>query len=771
MRNSYLESYYNLIPKIQQDRLLEILKKQSDEAGETPDDETLKTQLERLIAELDKPLGNPLIHYRKAEKYSKISSKDYNNTMEEAYVDLGALFKQNNTINRTIKKHKLLNDAVLRDVRAALRKVENDVTVYKVVKENKTGITDAKFNTFYKDDNQSQADIYKGWTDTDTNAIKLPAGMDHSALSINGLAMATIELQHYGGGIRGTIESEDHRKEKAIDESKQTFWAEVILTDEPIRQHYDGSTHFGTVCEVIITLFRAELVNHIKFTPFTNYPSTILKVEYRDSNTAGWSNLNVDETSSTSSMEFNFSEVFMKQVKIVVNQKNPSINTYKIPKRVINNAQMWQQIVDREFSISTETTAPIQATQDMIDYITGWQAYTDAVEGYKDRVKDLGMEDNNETISETIFDAATDQITETEEKGADELKLDLYGEKAGKEDKLIEVRKYEYVYGAYNIDIKRLWYMDKGEYISPKYKSNGAIIETRLDANEVTPSGTTIEYEVSTRDEVWKNILPSGSYIEKERLDVDPLTQKGVLRFPADGRPSGIYRNDELMPSGTLASPSGYTFDESTDQVAIGSGWYIASASYTTSYQPVGTSDVIPSGAVVSFSSDALIESDEIFSDGGSREYKVSLTHYPYVEYGVVNDTTEGDASSPGFTYTSGRWLNSGARTKYDVAVGSYYDIFTVTVDGYDAENRTDYYENENPALTSYDSVTYPDFEYIQSGKNLYLNTAVENREIRVKYKYLNDYIQFRALLRNNNKSSVTTTPSLEDYTLKLRTI
>ena len=42
MRNSYLESYYNILSKIQQDRLLEILKKQYDEAGETPDDAVLK---------------------------------------------------------------------------------------------------------------------------------------------------------------------------------------------------------------------------------------------------------------------------------------------------------------------------------------------------------------------------------------------------------------------------------------------------------------------------------------------------------------------------------------------------------------------------------------------------------------------------------------------------------------------------------------------------------------------------------------------------------
>ena len=774
MRNSYLESYYNIIPKIQQDRLLEVLKKQYDEAGTTPDDATLKSQLELLVAELRRPLGIPMIQYRKAKKYSKISSKDYNNTMEEVYVDLGALFKQNNIINKVMKRHQLLNDAVLKDIRAALRKVENDVVVYKIVKENKTGITDAKFNTFYKDDNQIDEAVYRAWIDTDTNSAKLPVGMDHSALSISGLAMSEIDLIHYGGGIKGTIETEEHRKDKAIDEGATTFWGEVILTDEPIKQTYDSVAEFGAICEIVISLFRAEQINHIKFVPFTNYPLSVIKIEYKSDvlSTSQWVDLDVTQQESVSAMEFNFDEVFAKYIKIVINQKNPSVNTYKLPKRVISNAQLWQQIVDREYSISTETDAPIQATQDMIDYITGWRAYVDAIGKYKDKVKDLGRPEGVDSITETLFDAATDEITKTSEKSADELKLDLYGTKITKEDELVEVRKYEYVYGAYNIDVKRLWYLDKGEYISPKYQSNGAIIEAKLDVTEVVPSGTTIEYQVATREDAWKNILPSGIAIEKERLDIDPITRDGILRFPISAEPPTVYRSTEVMPSGaSVLDPSGFTFDADTDIVTIASGWYVATAAYTVSYTPDGISDVTPSGEMVSFANDSLIDVDEIFLEAKSREYKVSLPHYPYIDYDVVNDTSNAGASGPAFVYTGGRWLNNSGVSKFDIEPDEYYDVFVVTVNGHSAENRTDYYEDERPALTVYNSISYPNFDYFHSGKNLYFNVPLENYEVRVIYKYLNDYIQFKALLRNNNKSDVTNTPIFEDYTLKLRTL
>ncbi len=771
MRNSYLEFYYNIIPEIQQNRLLEILKKQYDDAGITPDDITIQARLEFLISELKIPLGDPQIQYRKAEKYSKISSKDYNNMMEEVFVDLGALFKQNNIINETIKVHELLNDAVLRDVRAALRKVENDVTVYKIIKENKTGITDAKYNTFYKDDNRSNNLIYKAWHDSDTDSIKLPVGVDHSALSINGLAMAEIVLFHYGGGIKGTLESEEHRKEKAIDESKETFWGEVILTDEPIRQTYENETQFGAICEVVIELFRAELINHIKYMPFTSYPLTILRIEYREKNDTSWVGLDITSQSSTTAMEFNFSEVLAKEVKIVINQKNPSINTYKLPKRLISNAELWQQIADREYSISTDTTAPIQATQDMIDYVGGWQAYVDALDKYEDRLKDIGEHPETGSIAKTMFEATTDQITETSEFGADELKLDLYGEKSERKEEMIEIRKYEYVYGAYNIDVKRMWYIGNGEYISPKYITDGAVMEASLGVTDVVPSGTTIEYQVSTRDEQWKNITPTGIYIYGERLDVDPNTQEGILRFTcADGYPSGVYRDGELMPSGISTDPSGYFWKPSTKTVVVGSGWYIPTSIYTVDYDPLGRIDVIPSGVLISFANDTLIESDETFIMGGTREYKVELFHNPYIRYEIINDTSQGRALPSGFLYSAGRWQNSGGE-KYGIAANAYYDPFVATVDGYSSENRTDYYEDVRPALTQYDAGNYPYFEYFSSDKNLYFNTQVTNREVRVIYDYLNDYIQFRALLRNNQLNNVTNTPVLEDYTLKLRTL
>jgi hypothetical protein len=405
----------------------------------------------------------------------------------------------------------------------------------------------------------------------------------------------------------------------------------------------------------------------------------------------------------------------------------------------------------------------------MIDYISGWRAYVDASEKYSDQLTKIGNPENYEqtlSISESIFDATTKEMTKTgTQESVSPLKLDLYGKKPKEDTDRVEVRKYEYIYGAYNIDIRKIWYLETGEYISPQYEANGTVIEARLDVTEVVPSGTSIEYQLATRANDWKNILPSGGYITKERIDFDGVTQEGFVRFPCSGSLSAMYRNETLIP------PADYVFTPSTNKVVMGSGWYTATSAFTTSYIPKGTSDVTPSGVNVSFMNDPLQEAEEMYSGTESRQYKITLEHFPYVNYNILNDTSTAGATSPHFSYEDGTWLNLGPNTYWDVTPGGTYHVVHMTVDGYDAVNRTDYYENIRPALTTYDPLIYPYYEFIHAGKNIYFNTELKNKNVKAKYLYLNDFIQLRALLRNNLRGNVSLTPRLDDFTIKLRTI
>src|SRR5665213_4236936 len=145
MANNYLSSYESLIPSAQQQRLLAVLTVNTAATGATAGQATLESQIQTLISQLEVPLGNPQMQYREAAPYSKIVSNDYNLMMQELFVDLGALFAQDNNIDATISIHRNLNAAAIQDAQSALNTVANDVAVYQVVNNNKDGINAAIF--------------------------------------------------------------------------------------------------------------------------------------------------------------------------------------------------------------------------------------------------------------------------------------------------------------------------------------------------------------------------------------------------------------------------------------------------------------------------------------------------------------------------------------------------------------------------------------------------------------------------------------------------
>lgn len=771
--NSYLTDFINLIPATQQARLLQVLKAVNTISGVSSNTADLETQLTALIAQLNKPLGSALVQFRPAGKYGKISSSDYNKTMQEMYVDLGALFKQNNSINKSIVLHRALNDAALADARATIRKVSNDVTVYQILKQNQKGVTDAVYDNFIDNDNQSVDPIYTAWLDTDTQTVRLPVGTYNNSLNINGFATAEINVKRYGGGILGVLRDEQSNLDNAIDGSTTTFWGEVVLTDQPISQIYNGSPVFGAIAEIYISMHRSEAINYLRYIPFSNYPLSVLAIKYRSSSSGAWIDTGAVSQTSTATMDFHFQEVYAKDIMIVINQQDVSVNTYALPSNVVNNALLWQQIANNALSIIETETDINQSVQDAIDYDPSFQSYVSATNQYSTALVAKGNPPNyvyDGSISETQFDAATETMLQASTTGADILKQALYGSPQNKTNNLVQVRKYQYVYGAYEIQVKKVWYLGKGEYIGPMYKPNGPVIQAYVEADYVAPSGTTVEFQVSTRPGQWRNLVAdngpevaASGFVTRERVDVDQATQVGTLRFAASGVPTAVYMDGNIMPSGQ--------YSYSNNNISVASGVYSPMAAYTASYQIAGFSDIMPSGRVADFEYDPIIPKIDIFTGTGASQYSVTTSYAPFVDYRIINDTSAALKTSPDFLYTNGRWQNISASGVYGILPGEYYDPMIVTVNGYPAENFTDYYNNERPALTQYNAITYPNFDYFNSENDIYFNVALQGYTVKIIYNYLNNFVQFAATLRNNLRSNVTQTPVLNDYTVKLRTI
>ena len=81
----------------------------------------------------------------------------------------------------------------------------------------------------------------------------------------------------------------------------------------------------------------------------------------------------------------------------------------------------------------------------------------------------------------------------------------------------------------------------------------------------------------------------------------------------------------------------------------------------------------------------------------------------------------------------------------------STYSPITVTVGSRVAKNITDYEKFEHPAF-SISTNKNTEYEYIQAGKTIYLNTPVNGQEVKVSYRWITDYIKLGAILRINQR-------------------
>src|SRR5574343_631307 len=93
------------------------------------------------------------------------------------------------------------------------------------------------------------------------------------------------------------------------------------------------------------------------------------------------------------------------------------------------------------------------------------------------------------------------------------------------------------------------------------------------------------------------------------------------------------------------------------------------------------------------------------------------------------------------------------------------YTPIVVTVGGKKARNITNYSTFDHPAF-SLTSTKDSNYEYIHAGKVIYMNQPITNKEIRVDYKWLTDYVAVKAVLKNNQKINTDQSPVVNSILL-----
>lgn len=96
------------------------------------------------------------------------------------------------------------------------------------------------------------------------------------------------------------------------------------------------------------------------------------------------------------------------------------------------------------------------------------------------------------------------------------------------------------------------------------------------------------------------------------------------------------------------------------------------------------------------------------------------------------------------------------------------YRPLRLFVDGQEARNITDYRTREHPAFTNVPN-SEGSYEFVQVGRRVYLNKAIDNATIEVQYRYIAEFVAMRVTLRSHQLGTISRTPVVDRFQVQIK--
>jgi hypothetical protein len=226
--------------------------------------------------------------------------------------------------------------------------------------------------------------------------------------------------------------------------------------------------------------------------------------------------------------------------------------------------------------------------------------------------------------------------------------------------------------------------------------------------------------------------IPIASYglddISSEMLFVDPLSSTAKLRFFPESTSIKIYENQKLLESSAFSLNK---FDKSiTIKNFNKSSTYLASYSLDKNNFSQDYIDIsVLSNAIKVLGSGEQGREGEFFS-GTGPENMVTIKNDPFIDHSKLKNGT--------YSLTYGTLPLS--------EYSGYSPVLVKFADGTYAINLTNYLKGSFEKTNFYNT---SEVLFFQNGKNLIFNKSI-NQPFNVIYNYMNNYIRFRLIVRNN---------------------
>ncbi|SFJ65773.1 hypothetical protein SAMN02799624_05416 [Paenibacillus sp. UNC496MF] len=811
----YLDDFLLTMPDTQRKKLMELLEIKQQE-GLIKSDYELKAELDRLMAQLNQYKGVPTFKAR--HQTGKTNSADYNSSLDEIAFDLMTLFSASGQIDQIITDNHQLSRSMLAELKKKVQMLDSQVERYKLIMQNTDGFvegvheqfqaqqyteTDSEALALLRKDRYGQylADKYQGEIVADRLQLASYETIDQLK-NPYGRKLADIRVVNRTGDMATNPE---HPVDYAIDGSLESYWAEVVLSDEPITHDisdiwthdYTDYPKDGAMTEIEIKLSGLTTVSEIQFDPYCAYPLEIVAVhgyESADKDAKMYALITPDHDNpsqrskkSVGLISFQFPSVDISMLRVLMRQENYVKENYIVSIDEANQAELWQKIVNDNQLLTLGTDAIADkvspgesiAEFDKKNELTGWNRYLSALKNWAATAGNAA----NSVVD--AAKAAMDVVRTGNYKNPMQLALrsiSATGQPQQIPDNLSQqwtaVSKLSYLYGFYNISLTGRKFQQRSIYVSKPLPINGnmkmlSLMTDEKHHNVTMDNGdavriTDIEYYIAYKKNpdvgAWKPILPANKdYVEGELLFGSSVTESypemlGTIqfsfRFPIISADTVVLRRD-----GIPVPRAQYVISTDGKKLGIISQYYSASSIYTVDYKPV------EDAYIVSIDETEIQPMQYINDQGETGETfaavddnnTVTIKHVPFVfrnQLFAYDDTLE-------------RYNQDDTQLQ---AEDLYYPVI-VRVNGVEYKNITDY--SSGTYDTSRLQIENEGHVFAQIGNQIIFPIAAfgdELKNITVDYYYLTTDVRLKAILRRNSAGYESVTPAVFSYSLRCQT-
>lgn len=687
--------------------------------------------------------GTPILKPR--PQYELTNAGKINEEMQEAEIDIYTIFQQLNHVSERIDQHQKLNESILNDIKLKIKKTDESLVAYNqvlvdlaahaVIYETFLDYNSLEKNTkFYTERDGSQvAPAYQLKLDVYKNALKLPQSYSENTLvNFSGLKVADIKItKQLGSGFIRTRNPE-HTIDKAMDTSMESFWTESIMTDMPLEVdlglEYYG-VDFGAVCEMEVSFDSITTLNEITFTPFCEYPVEVVAILAYTTDNADEPGFEIvspvadlKNTESTDIISYQFQDIVAKRLRIVINQKH---------------------YVKRDMIVELEEKTLTDAWLNAQGFIE-----VDADKIFRSVYQDR-YEQNPSWFYLKEFMKNRDIVQQIQK-----YQTDMPVER-------IQVSKYEYQYGLYNLAINRNEHYPYGVYVTtPMTRQNIHVVTVEAEEEHpaLTDAGvivTNIEYYVTDKEDPtatdWIPIMPKNiPAIYSERLFVEfkDKKYKARLRFDVKKLLAVRKNGNPLLPS--------RDFEILGRSVIILN--YDLSSVYTADYEPEDNAYAVDFLALYTDSNGKIKTQTRIDQFTGlSKGNQVELDFFPFIDKEVLY--AQPLDWSP--AYLSNTYVP--IKVKLILPDGQHINP---PADKSDTDaiivNKTDYF---NPNISLLEPFTGENYQYRVVENKVKFNTDLPTgTQVIVEYQYLTGPIRMKTIMRRNLHEVDGLTPFLHEY-------